>query len=143
MAMMPDYCVDSYCKHTNWGGRGRQHEIQRDCPVYVRELHNLQRHDQFDFFEALRSLPKDDQNAEIGYSFETEKVTMNLETFLALAKHFQGHIEYGIKQTHGGEGGDDASVYSLNGMPFKDARDLAEVAGKQLMQRFDSGWIEA
>lgn len=144
MASMPDeLCVDSSCRHTNWGGRDRAHQIQTDCPCYQRRLRALQMEDQWKVADAFNALPKNDLNGKIRYSKETEQVTMPLETFLAIAKHFQGHIEYGIKQTHGGEGGDDTSIYTLGGMPFSDARDLAEVAGKQLMQKFDSGWIEA
>ena len=143
MAKMPEYCDDSTCPHTNWGGHGRSHIVQRDCPAYERELRKLRMADQWAFTDARSALPKNDLNAKIKFQENVEVVSMPLEAFLALAKNFQGHIEYGIKQAHGGEGGDDTNIYSLAGMPFKDARDLAEVAGKQLMQRFDSGWIEA
>lgn len=143
MAKMPELCDDGSCRHTNWGGRGRAHTVQSDCPMYERELRTRRMQDQWAFTDARNALPKNDLNAKIKYQENVEFVSMPLETFLAIAKHFQSNIEYGIKQVHGGEGGDDTSIYSLAGMPFKDARDLAEVAGKQLMQRFDSGWIEA
>lgn len=143
MAMMPELCDDANCRHTNWGGKGRAHSVQGDCPMYERKLRNLRMEDQWAFTDARKALPKNDLNAKIRYSESAELVSMPLEAFLAIAKNFQGTVEYGIEQTHGGEGGDDTSVYSLYGMPFSDARDLAEVTGKKLMQRFDSGWMEA
>lgn len=143
MAVMPEHCQDSDCRHTNWGGRGRAHDVQPDCAMYLRELRGLETLDAVEFEASLHVLPKNDQNAKINFDRKTGQVSMPLESFLAIAQHFQGHIEYGIKQVHGGEGGDDTKVYSLYGMPFSDARDLAEVAGKHLMQRFDSGWMEA
>jgi len=139
MAKMPEYCEgDSSCFYGK-----RSHILDSECPMYQRELRKLQMEDQWAFLDARQSLPKNDLNAKITYAQRAEEVTMPLDAFLAIAKNFQSHIEYGIKQAHGGEGGDDTNIYSLAGMPFKDARDLAEVAGKQLMQRFDSGWIEA
>lgn len=143
MAKMPELCDDPTCRHTNWGGKGRAHTVQSDCPVYQREFRKLQMEDQWAFTDARKALPKNDLNATIKYRENVETVSMSLEAFLAIAQNFQGHVEYGIKQVHGGEGGDDTSVYSLAGMSFSDARDLAEVAGKHLMQRFDSGWMEA
>lgn len=143
MAKMPELCDDPSCRHTNWGGKGRAHTVQSDCPAYMREFRNLQMADQWAFTDALKSLPRNDLNAKIKYRENTEQVTMPLEAFLTIAQNFRGTVEYGIKQTHGGEGGDDTKVYSLYGMPFSDARDLAEVTGKPLMQRFDSGWMEA
>ncbi len=143
MAKMPETCCDNSCRDTNWGGRGRAHYVDTTCPMYQRELRKLQMEDQWAYTDALKALPKNDLNAKVKYHEDVENVTMPLEAFLAIAKNFQGHVEYGIKQTHGGEGGDDTSIYSLAGMPFSDSRDLAEVAGKQLMQKFDSGWVEA
>jgi len=142
-AKMPELCDDPTCRHTNWGGHGRAHSVQGDCPMYERELRNLRMADQWAFTDARKALPKNDLNAQIRYHENVEQVTMSLEAFLAIAKNFQGNVEYGIRQTHGGEGGDDTSVYSLYGMSFTDARDLAEMAGRDLMQRFDSGWMEA
>ena len=143
MAKMPELCCDDDCRDTNWGGRGRAHTVHSTCPMYQRELRKLQMGDQWAFTDAVRALPKNDLNAKIKYNEHVEEVTMSLDAFLAIAKNFQGHVEYGIKQAHGGEGGEDTNVYALYGMSFKDARDLAEMAGKQLMQKFDSGWIEA
>ncbi len=139
MAKMPEFCEgDSSCFY-----KSRKHWLDSECPMYQRELRKLQMEDQWVFLDARKALPKNDLNTQIKYAQQSEEVTMSLDAFLAIAKNFQGHVEYGIKQTHGGEGGDDTTIYSLAGMPFKDARDLAEVAGKQLMQKFDSGWIEA
>lgn len=143
MAKMPELCSDNDCRHTNWGGRGRAHDVQTDCPVYQRELRSVRSKDLTLFLEATQALPKNDHNDSITYGMDAEQVTMSLEAFLALSKHFQGRISYGVKQQHGGEGGDDTGVYELYGMPFKDARDLAEFSGAQLMQKFDSGWMEA
>lgn len=143
MAKMPKTCDDNTCPDTNWGGKGRAHFVGSTCPMYQRELRNLQMEDQWAFTDARKALPKNDLNAKIKYHSNAEEVSMPLEAFLAIAQNFRGTIEYGIKQAHGGEGGDDTNVYSLHGMSFTDARDLAEVAGKHLMQRFDSGWMEA
>jgi hypothetical protein len=111
--------------------------------MYVRALRTLQRQDEWSFIDARKALPKHDLNAKVKYDQNMELVYMPLEAWLVVAGHFQGNIEYGIKQAHGGEGGDDTSIYSLSGMPYNAARDLAEIAGKQLMQKFNSGWIEA
>lgn len=96
-----------------------------------------------EFLDALNSLPKSDLNSEISLNAVDGTVTLSLEAFLALSGHFKGQITYGIQQTHGGEGGDDTTVYILPGMEFSDARDLAEISGHQLMQKFESKWIEA
>lgn len=143
MDKMPELCCDNDCRDTNWGGKGRAHTVQTTCPMYQRELRKLQREDQWAFTDARKALPRNNLNAKIKYHENVEQVIMPLEAFLAIAQNFKGTVEYGIKQTHGGEGGDDTSVYSLYGMPFSDARDLAEVTGNHLMQRFDSGWMEA
>ena len=143
MAVMPEHCQDNDCRHTNWGGRGRAHEVQTDCAMYLREQRRLEVLDAVEFDKALGTLPKNNQNAKISFDRKTGQVSMPLEAFLALSQHFKGNVTYGVKQQHGGEGGDDTSVYELYGMPFKDARDLAEFSGAQLMQKFNSGWMEA
>lgn len=139
MAKMPEFCEgESSCFYSS-----QRHWLGSECPMYQRELRKLQMEDQWEFTDALKALPKHDLNVKIKYREGLEEVAMPLDAFLAISKNFQGHVEYGIKQTHGGEGGDDTTIYSLAGMPFNDSRDLAEVAGKQLMQKFDSGWMEA
>jgi hypothetical protein len=144
MAKMPETCVDNDCRDTNWGGRGREHYVGSDCPMYQKELQRLQREDQVRVAEAINALPKNDHNAEIQYNIVSEQVSMSLDAFLAIAKHFQQNIEYGLIRVEPVEGVREGSgVYKLPMMPYKEARDLAEIGGARLVQKFESGWIDA
>lgn len=93
-----------------------------------------------EFDEALHALPKNDLNKWIRFDSNDGEVKMSLEAFLAIAENFKGHIQYGLISTHEST---DGKVYELPFMPFKDARDLAEMTQGQLMQKFESDWIEA
>lgn len=136
MAGMTELCQDSSCRHTNWGGRGRAHDVQPDCPAYMRELRKLEMLDEWEFTDARKALPRNDLNAKIKFDVKTGEVSMPLDAFLDISGHFRDNISYGLRQP-------DGFIYNLPLMPFKESRDLAEISGAQLMQKFDSKWIEA
>jgi hypothetical protein len=129
------YCQHPQCRHTNWGGRGRRHEVQPDCYEVELLRQKLKLEKNFEFQDAYFSLPHLDKLGGIQYHDDTGKVSMSLESFKTLAGFFE-NASYALRKPDGG-------IYELTGMTYKAARDLAEIGGAQLLQKFETGWFDA
>lgn len=132
---LPDYCDNPTCPDTNWGGQKRKHLLSANCPAYVEAKLRLKLKLNQEFQDAYFSLPHLDKLGGIQYHDSSEKVSMSLESFKTLASFFV-EAHYAVRKP-------DGEIYELPGLPYKVARDLAEMGGAQLMQKFETGWFEA
>lgn len=132
---LPDHCDNPTCPNTNWGGQRRKHLLSTNCPAYVEAKQRLKLKLTLEFQDAYFSLPNLDKLGGIKYHDSSETVSMSLESFKALAGVFI-NASFALRKPDGG-------IYELTGMDYKAARDLAEIGGAQLLQRYETGWFDA
>jgi hypothetical protein len=88
--------------------------------------------------KAVTSLPRISKSSMV-WSAETNRVSMSLNDFKALADLIAGGVQYGLKHPDNG----NESVFPLMGTSYEDASDIAEKSGTLLMFRIDTEWKES
>lgn len=91
------------------------------------------------YHEAVKLLPHRNHLNTLVWSAETNRVSMSLEAFEAIAEIFKDAILYGLKHPDNGS----AQVFPLPATAYLDASDIAEKSGCLLMQKINTDWIEA